>query len=398
MSDEIIATDEATDMMVLNIGPAHPTMHGTLRVKVRLDGEQITQARMEIGYLHRGFEKEAEDHHYQEVIPFTDRLNYISAFSNNIGYAMTVEKLLGIEIPKRAQYIRVILAEFNRFMDHMVCIGPNLVDTGALTMFWYTFEGREHIYDLLESVCGARLTVSYGRIGGLARDVPPDFTKRCRRLLQLLPTYIHKIDKLLTRNPIVLNRFCDVGAVTSEQALNWGWTGPSLRASGVDYDVRKAHPYYDYDQFDWDIPVGTKGDTYDRYLVRMEEMRQSLKIIEQVLDILPDGPVCVDDRRIALPPKQKVFHEMEALINHFKLIIDGPLVPAGELYTSTESPNGELGFYLVSDGTGSPYRLKVRPPCFPLAAAIEKIAVGATIPDFIVIVGSLNIIAGELDR
>ncbi len=398
-SAEVLADDPLSeDLMVINIGPSHPAMHGAFRIKCWLDGETIVKAIPEIGYLHRCFEKMSETHRWQEVFPYTDRLNYMSPFLNNVGYAMAVEKLLEIEIPLRAQRIRVILGELSRVMDHLVCIGTNLVDLGALTNFWYFFRGREEIYSLLEHVSGARMMVAYGRIGGLMRDVHDTFEEEVRGLLESLPNYIDDVDRLITNNRIFIDRTRDVHAITAEEAVDWGWTGPCLRAAGVPYDVRKSHPYYDYDQFDWQVPVGTQGDVYDRYLVRMEEMRQSLRIVEQAMDDLPDGPVNVDDWGVAPPPKDAVYNTIEGMVAHFKLTFEGIQVPPGEVYSYTEAGNGELGFYLVSDGGGQPYRIHCRAPCFAIYQNIGPTLEGLMVSDIVAILGSLNVIAGELDR
>jgi len=386
------------ETQILNLGPSHPATHGTLRTILRLNGETIVTAESEIGYLHRCFEKMSETHGWQQVIPYTDRLNYCSSMINGVGYALAVEKMLGVEAPPRAQAVRVILSELSRIMDHAVCLGANLVDLGALTNFWYFFQIREEIYGLLEACAGGRLTVSYARIGGLAHDVPADFEEQVRRLLEYIPPFIADVDKLITTNRIFRDRTEGIGVLSPEEAVAWGWTGPCLRACGVPYDVRKAHPYMGYEQYDFDVPVASTGDTYARYLVRMEEMRQSLRIIEQAIDNLPGGPVITDDHHVALPPKEKVYTEMESLIWHFKLIFEGIKVPAGEAYGFTEGANGELGYYLVSDGSGKPYRIKVRPPCFAIYQAYPHILEGLMVPDAIAILGSLNIIAGELDR
>ena len=386
------------ETQVLNIGPSHPATHGTLRTIVRLDGEHIDRAECEIGYLHRCFEKMSETHPWQQVIPYTDRLNYCSSMMNGVGYAEAVEAMIGVEVPERARMIRIILSELSRIMDHGVCLGANLVDLGALTNFWYFFQIREEIYGLLEACAGGRLTVSYVRIGGLSHDVPPDFKEQVQRLLDLIPKFVDDVDRLITTNRIFRDRTEGVGTITAEEALRWGWTGPCLRASGVPYDVRKAFPYGGYEQFDFDVPVATTCDTYARYLVRMEEIRQSLRIIEQALENLPDGPIITDNHHVALPPKQKVYTEMESLIWHFKLVFEGIKVPPGDGYFFTEGANGELGYYLVSDGGGKPYRVKVRPPCFAIFQAYPHMLVGHMVPDSIAILGSLNIIAGELDR
>jgi NADH-quinone oxidoreductase subunit C/D len=387
------------ETQTLSVGPSHPATHGIIHLVARLDAEKIIRAETQIGYLHRCFEKMSETHTWNQVIPFTDRLNYVSAMINGVGFVRTVEKMLGVEIPERGVLVRTILSEFSRIMDHCVCIGANLVDIGALTNFWYLYQPREGIYGLLEACCGARLTVSYVRVGGLAIDVPDDFVARCRALLDSIPKFLDDVDRLVTNNRIVRNRLQGTGVVSREQAIAWGMTGPMLRSSGVPYDVRRARPYDLYDRFDWDVPVAQDGDNFARYLVRMEEMRQSLKIIRQALEIFPEkGPVNSTDWHVVLPPKDAVYHDMESLIYHFKLIMEGIRVPAGERYEWIEGSNGELGFYAISTGGGGPYRLKVRPPCFPNMAAFEKIIVGGTISDAIATLGMLNIIAGELDR
>jgi len=390
--------EDQFESQIINIGPSHPATHGTLRIVARLDGEVITRAECEIGYLHRCFEKMSETHGWGEVIPYTDRLNYCSSMINGVGYALGVEQMLGIEAPPRAQVVRVILSEFSRIMDHAVCLGATLVDIGALTNFWYFFQPREEIYTLLESCAGGRLTVSYARIGGLAHEVPADFEEQVRYLLGYIPKFINDVEKLVTTNRIFRGRTEGVGVLSAEEALAWGWTGPCLRACGVPYDLRRARPYLGYENYEFDIPVASTGDSYARYLVRMEEMRQSLRIIEQAIDNLPGGPVITDDHHAALPPKPKVYSEMESLIWHFKLIYEGIKVPAGASYTATEGANGELGYYLVSDGTGKPYRIKVRPPCFAIFQAYSHMLEGHLVADAIAILSSLNIIAGELDR
>lgn len=383
---------------IINIGPSHPATHGTLRIVCRLDGEKIVESDVEIGYLHRCFEKMAETHQWNQVIPYTDRLNYMSSFLNNVGYACAVEKLLGIEVPKRVQYIRVILGELSRIMDHMVCIGTNLVDLGAITNFWYTFEPREEIYDLLEMTAGVRMMVSYVRVGGLASDLPKDFIPRCREVLQRLPKYIDDVHKLNTNNRIFKNRAMGVTPITGKEAIDWGMTGPMLRAAGVAYDIRQNHPYSSYEDFDFEVPVGNKGDLYDRYLVRMEEMKQSLRIIEQAIENLPEGPYQVDDRRVTLPPKKGVYTNIEDLMNHFKLQMHGIQAPPGEVYGYTEAGNGELGFYIVSDGSMRPWRVHCRGTCFPIFSAFPKMIEGGLIADAVAALGSFNIVAGELDR
>ncbi|HEY2829687.1 MAG TPA: NADH dehydrogenase (quinone) subunit D [Thermoanaerobaculia bacterium] len=391
--------DTDFERVTLNLGPSHPATHGTLRIVVTLDGETIIGAESEIGYLHRCFEKMSETHTYQQVIPYTDRLNYCSAIINNVGYCLTVEKLLGIEAPSRAQQVRLMLSEFMRIADHLVAIGTNLVDMGALTNFWYLFQPREEIYGLIESCCGARLLPSYLRIGGLAVDVPSDFLANAQTLVHKMPKYIEDVEKLIMTNRIFRERTEGIAPISTEDAINFGFTGPCLRACGVPYDVRKANPYIGYETYDWDVPVAEGGDTFARFLVRFEEMRQSLRILQQAIDRgLPSGPVIVDNPYVALPPKEKVYNEMESLIYHFKLIMHGIQPPVGEAYFQVEGGNGELGFYVVSDGTKNPYRVRVRPPCFPIFEAYSYMITGQTIPDAIAALGSLNIIAGELDH
>ncbi|HKY63752.1 MAG TPA: NADH dehydrogenase (quinone) subunit D [bacterium] len=382
----------------LNLGPSHPTMHGTLRLFAELDGEIIKRSVAEFGYLHRGFEKHAENSTWTQVIPYTDRLNYVSAMMNNVGYCKAVEELIGIEIPERAKLIRVIVCEMNRIIDHLVATGTNIVDIGALTNFWYYFNVREKFYDIIEKLCGARLTTAYTRIGGLMRDIYPGFEAEMRACLKETEEAIQEVTGLLNRNKIFLNRTVGVGAFGPEDAIQYGFTGPCLRASGVPYDLRKDHPYYDYETYDFEVVVGEHGDSYDRIVVRFEEMRQSARIIEQAMARLKPGPILSDDKRVALPPKAEVYTNIEALMNHFKLIYEGIRPPAGEIYSATEAANGELGFYIVSDGSGTPYRVKCRPPCFPIYQAFPKMVEGRMISDAVAILGNLNIVAGELDR
>jgi NADH-quinone oxidoreductase subunit C/D len=391
--------DTDFERVTLNLGPSHPATHGTLRIVVTLDGETIIGAEQEIGYLHRCFEKMSETHTYQQVIPYTDRLNYCSAIINNVGYCIAVEKLLGIEAPSRAQHVRLMLSEFMRIADHIICIGTNLVDMGALTNFWYLFQPREEILALVESCCGARLLPSYLRVGGLAVDAPHDFLENSQRLVNMLPKFISDVERLIMKNQIFLDRVVGIAPITAEEAIDHGFTGPCLRATGVPFDVRKASPYLGYDTYDWDVPVADGGDTFARFLVRFEEMRQSLRILQQAIDRgLPPGPVMVDNPYVALPPKEKVYNEMESLIYHFKLIMHGIQPPVGEAYFQVEGGNGEVGFYVVSDGSKNPYRVRCRPPCFQIYQAFGKMVTGQTIPDAIAALGSLNIIAGELDH
>lgn len=387
-----------SEHVIVNIGPSHPAMHGAFRIQALMDGETIVDAEAEIGYMHRNFEKMAESRTFWQIIPYTDRLNYCSSFMNGHGWALAVEKLLGVPAPPRAEAIRVILSEFSRIMDHFVCIGANVVDLGAITPFFVIFRAREDIYDLLEACCGARLTVSYVRIGGLAQDVPDDFEARARKCIASVREVTQQAEKLLTRNPIFANRFRDIGVLSADDALSYGWVGPCLRGSGVAYDIRKDHPYSGYEQYDFDVPVGTVGDCYDRYLVRIEEIWQSLRIIEQALAKLPEGPVITDNKRVALPPKTEVYSNIEALMNHFKLVYEGILPPPGEVYGYTEAANGELGYYIVSDGQKFPWRVKVRPPCYNIYQAYPQMIKGRLLADAVAIIGGLNVIAGELDR
>lgn len=390
--------DEPGETMVLNIGPSHPATHGTLRNLVELDGEKILYCIPEIGYLHRGFEKSAETHEYQQVIPYTDRLNYCSAISNNVGYAKAVEALCGIEVPERCQYIRVILAELSRIMDHLVANGANLVDLGALTNFWYLFNLREKIYTVIESVTGARLTNSYTRIGGLWADVTDDFVEATRALLLEIPKDVDRTMKLVARNRIFLDRTVDIGKISIDDAISYGYTGPCLRATGLEYDLRKAQPYYGYDRFDFEIPTGRQGDTYDRLMVRFEEINQSVRIVEQALKTMPAGPFRADHPLVVMPDKLTTYGSIEGLVNHFKVVMHGISPPAGEVYDWTESPNGELGFYVVSDGSMRPYKCKVRPPCYYVYSSFPQLAEEGLIADAIAVLGSLNVVAGELDR
>jgi len=397
-NDPRFSDDHTRDLVPLNIGPSHPATHGTLRVMVALDGEKIHRANVELGFLHRCFEKMAETHPYNQVIPYTDRLNYCSAPMNNVGYCKTVERLLGVEVPPKAQAIRVILCELSRIIDHIVCIGANAVDLGALTGFFHLFTYREKVYTLFEKLCGARLTVAMTRVGGMANNPPEGWYNDVLQFCKEMRVGVEELDKLLTENKIWIQRTRNVGSISAEEAIAWGYTGPCLRAAGVGLDLRKADPYYGYDQLDFEVPVGTTGDVYDRYLVRVEEMRQSLRIIEQVAKNVPSGDYTIRDRGIVLPEKKDVYGNIEGLMNHFMLVIKGLRPPAGEIYDATEAANGELGFYLVSDNSARPYRLKVRPPCFAIYQSFPDQITGGLVSDVISILGSMNLIAGELDR
>jgi len=401
MSSHIEHDPSHEGLMIVNLGPSHPATHGTLRIILRLEGESIAKAEPEIGYLHRGMEKLGENLSYAQFIPITDRLNYCSPVMNNVGYVLAAEKLLGIQDPPRSRVIRVLFSELGRIADHLVCIGINAVDIGAFSAYLYLFHERETIYDLLEMASGQRLHTSFTRIGGLFRDIPDGFIPLCEKLLESCPKTIDEMERLLTHNPIWADRTKGVGAFTVEQAISWGYTGPCLRACGLPHDLRKAQPYLDYETYDFDIPVGTTGDVYDRYLVRTEEMRQSLLIVKQCIKRLKEigpGPVTIDDYKVALPPKDKVYTSMEGLIHHFKLIMHGMDVPVGEIYSATEAANGELGFYIVSDGGKSPYRIHVRPPCYPIYSSMDEKIRGRLLADLLAELGAMNIIAGELDR
>lgn len=387
-----------SELVPLNIGPAHPATHGVLRSLVKLEGETIVKSVQEIGYLHRAFEKHSEISTWTQVIPYTDRLNYCSAMLNNVGYCRAVEKLLALEVPDRARWIRMIISEISRIIDHLVCLAAIFVDLGALTNFWYLFSLRERAYEALEGLCGARLTSSYVRIGGLADDLDPQFIDRVRRFLAELPGAVNDVLGLVKKNRIFQDRVAGVGVISAEDALSHGFTGPCLRATGVAYDIRKAEPYDFYGEVDFQVPTRTEGDTMARIMVRFEEIIQSMRIIEQCLDRLPAGPVFTADKRVNMPDKAAVYNNIEALMNHFVLVYDGIKVPAGEAYGRVEGANGELGFYVVSDGSGRPYRVRVRPPCFYIYSGFGRIIEGCMIPDAIAVLGSLNVIAGELDR
>ncbi len=392
------ADAEIGERLLVNIGPSHPVSHGTLRVLVELEGETIKHAIPEIGYLHRGFEKCAEKGTWNNVVPYASRMNYVSALSNDVAYVKAVEKLCGIEVPDRCKFIRVIVNEVARIMDHCVCNGANIVDLGALTNFWYLFTAREKLYTIVEKLTGIRLTTAYTRVGGLAHDLYEGFEDELRAALREIVPYVQDVLKLIKRNRIFLERTVGVGPLSAADAIDYGWTGPALRASGVPLDARKRDGYYFYDQFDFDVPVGENGDAHDRIMVRFEEIFQSIRIIEQALDKLPGGPVNTPNNRFVLPPKRELHRDIEPLMNHFMLVMFGTPVPAGETYDSFEVPNGELGFYLVSDGGGKPYRVRVRPPCFYVYQAYPQLIEGSMVADMAAALGGLNVVAGELDR
>ena len=398
------AGDELQDLhgerMVLNMGPSHPSTHGVLRIILELDGEIITRAVPDVGYLHRGDEKIAENMTYTQFIPYTDRLDYLAPLANNVAYALAVEKLMGIDkqLPPRCQFIRVICCELARLSAHLLGIGAFALDVGALTIFMHTFTEREKIYNLCESLTGARFTTTYTRIGGLARDLPPGWVEHCRKFLDEVVGNFDETEELLTRNRIFVDRTQGVGVLNREDAIDYGITGPNLRGSGVDFDLRKAHPYLVYDQLEFDVPVGSKGDCYDRYLVRMEEMRQSVRILRQCLDKLPGGAINIEDGKTVLPPKQKVLTRMEELIHHFILVTQGVNAPPGEIYFSAENPKGELGFYIFSKGGGTPYRLKIRASSFVNLSVLPHLLPGHMVSDIVAILGSIDFVMGECDR
>ena len=386
------------DQVIVNIGPSHPATHGTIQVVAALDGEKVKRVDVHCGYLHRGFEKECEAHTWHNLIPYVDRLNYCSGLINDFAYCEAVETLMGIEITPRCRYLRTLLSEYSRIADHLTCIAASLMELGAMTAFLYLVMIRDYIYEHLADLTGARVTYTYGRIGGLARDLPDGWLARLGEILDQYEVFVGRIHGLMDRNRIFIDRTRNVGVLTTADALDFGFTGPMLRSTGVPRDLRKDTPYLAYAELDFEVPVGIIGDNYDRYYVRMREMDESVHMIRQLMDMLPEGPINVDDRRCTLPPKALVYTEIESLINHFKLIIDGPSVPAGEVYTAHEAPNGELGFYLVSDGSGNPYKLHVRSPSFVHMGGLHRLLEGYQLADMIPTFGSVNMIGGECDR
>jgi NADH-quinone oxidoreductase subunit D len=385
--------------MHLNMGPSHPAMHGTVRIVLELSGETIVKADVQIGYLHRGFEKMCERGTWAQVFPYVDRLNYVSPMLNNVGYALAVEKLCGLVVPERCQWYRMVLGELARISDHLTCDGAMAMELGAFTPFLWFVKAREMVWDILEEETGARLTHSFGRVGGMAKPPTKDFKALCRATLPKILHLVGEGEKMLLKNRIFIDRLEGVGAISGAEAVALGWSGPCLRATGVAYDIRKAHPYLKYDEVEFDVPVGTRGDTLDRFLVRLAELRQSMRIIEQALERMPDeGPINCDDPRVVLPEKSAVYTTIEATIQHFKLIMEGAKVPKGEVYSYTEGGNGELGYYLVSDGTGTPYRVRIRPPCFQITGGLSKLLEGRMLSDIVPTFGSLNMIGGECDH
>lgn len=398
MSDQTNrVTDVEKDYSILNLGPTHPATHGIFQNVLTMDGEIIVNAESTVGYIHRAFEKLAERRPYNQITPITDRLNYCSSPINNMGWHMTVEKLINCEVPKRAQYMRVIIMELSRIADHIVCDTVIAVDSGALTGFLYMFQHRETIYEIFEEICGARLTTNIGRIGGMNAEFTETAWKKINKFLEEFPKALEEFDKLVTRNRIFVDRTINCGPITAEKALAYGFTGPNLRAAGVDYDVRVMNPYSSYEDFKFEIPVGLRGDTYDRYMVRMAEMWESLSIIKQAIANMPDGPVHADLPEFFLPAKEEVYSNMEALIYHFKIVMGETDIPIGEVYHAVEGGNGELGFYLVSDGGRTPYRLHFRRPCFIYYQAYTDMIKNGMLSDAILTMSSMNVIAGELD-
>ena len=393
-------TELPPDLMTVNMGPSHPAMHGTVRIVLTVDGERIVKSDVHPGYLHRCFEKESEYATYTQVFPYTDRLNYVSPMINNVGWAMAVEKLMGLtdKLPKRVEYVRVIVSEMSRMTDHLTCVGASAMELGAFTAFLYFLKAREWMYELLEKVSGARLTHSYVRVGGVAKDLPDGFDADLTRTLDTIEGVMVEVDDLLTTNKIFFDRMVGVGAMTKEQAIATGCVGPIARACGVDYDVRRDYPYSIYPEVDFDVPLGTQGDCYDRYLVRIEELKQCIRILRQCLKQIPDGPVMVDDPRVALPPKKDTYNTIESMIRHFKHIMDGIRVPPGEGYTFVEGGNGEVGFFIVADGTGRPYKAYCRSPSFVHLSTAGGLIHNHLIADVVPIFGMINMIGGECDK
>jgi NADH-quinone oxidoreductase subunit D len=399
LSNDAAALELHSDPMRLNMGPSHPAMHGTIRMVVDLDGENLINLDVQPGYLHRGFEKSCERGTWAQVFPYVDRLNYVSPMLNNVGWSLAVEKLLQIEVPERCQYYRVILGELSRIADHFTCNGASAMELGAFTPFLWLLKVRDWVWDILERETGARMTHSFGRIGGMAAPPTINFKDDVLRLIPEVHKVVKETEIMLLRNRIFLDRMQGVGVLTKEEALSYGVTGPVARSTGIPYDVRKDHPYLVYDRFDFDVPVGEDGDNWDRFMVRLEEIRQSVRIIEQAIEQMPDeGPVNVDDPRIVYPAKSDVYTTIEATIAHFKLVMEGLRTPKGEVYSFTEGGNGELGFHIVSDGSGTPYRVRVRPPCWYNLAAAREMLLGGMIADIIPTFGSVNMIGGECDR
>jgi NADH-quinone oxidoreductase subunit D len=387
-----------TETMTLNMGPQHPSTHGVLRLVLELDGEVITKITPHIGYLHRGVEKLSEHRTYHQILPLTDRLDYLAPMSNNLGYILAVEKLMAVEVPERAETIRIIMAELTRLQSHLVWIACHALDIGAMTVFIYAFRERETIMEIYELISGARMTSNFFRVGGLSQDVPEEFVKKVSDFIDVMPGYLDQYEGLLTTNPIWLKRTIGNGVISAEDAIDFGITGPALRGSGVDLDLRRDNPYGGYEKYQFKVPVGENCDTFDRYKVRLVEMREACKIVRQGLDRLKPGPVLADCPQVCYPPKESVYNSIEGLIHHFKIASEGFPAPEGEVYQGVEAPKGELGFYIVSDGGNKPERLRIRPPSFVNLQAIEKMSKGTMIADLVAVIGTLDIVLGEIDR
>ncbi len=389
---------EQEGTVVISMGPSHPATHGTVRIITELKGEQIVDLDVELGYLHRGFEKMCECSSYNGVMPYTDRLNYVSPIINNVGWCLTIEKLLGVEVPKRCQYIRVLMSEISRICDHLTCMAASAMELGAFTVMLYLMQARELLYELIEAVTGARLTVSYGRVGGVKEDLPVGYGDKLTSAFARVQQLLADSNRLLLSNRIFIDRMRDIAVVSAEEAIDYGLSGPLLRASGVSYDVRKQFPYSGYQDFEFEVPVGSRGDNYDRFTVRGKEIGQSIRICQQVLENLPEGPIAVSDPRIVLERKDRVYGSIEGMINHFEFVINGVQPPVGDTYMMVEGGNGELGFYVVSDGSGKPYRVHVRAPSFIHMGIFRKMLVGHTLSDIVATFGMMNMIGGECDR
>ena len=394
----IFETTLRDDSVIVNIGPSHPATHGTVQIIAELDGERVLRSDVHCGYLHRGFEKECEDHTWHNLIPYVDRLNYVSALINDFAYCDGVEQLMEVQITPRCRYLRTLLSEYSRLVDHLTCLAAGLMELGAMTAFLYLVMVRDFMYEHLAALTGARVTYSYGRIGGLARDLPEGWLTRMEEILVQYEEFVARVHALMDRNRIFIDRMRNVGVISTADALSYGYTGVILRSTGVARDLRKDTPYLAYAELDFEVPVGIKGDNYDRYYVRMREMDESVHMMRQLAQMLPEGPINVDDRRCTFPDKALVYREIESLINHFKLVIDGPVVPAGEAYSAHESPNGELGFYLVSSGGGVPYKVHCRAPSFVHMGGAHLMLNGGQLADIVPTFGSINMIGGECDR
>ena len=396
--NEVNANTSKDQTMVLNMGPQHPSTHGVLRLLLEIDGETVIKCAPDIGYLHTGIEKTCEAKFYQQVVPLTDRIDYLCPMTNNLAYCLAVEKLIGMEIPERAEYLRVMLNELTRIQSHLVWLGTHALDLGALTMFLYCFREREELLRIFENVSGQRMMTSYFRIGGLALEPPIDFYAQVQAFLKMMPGKIDEYENLLSGNPIWIGRTKGVGHLTADEAIMLGVTGPPLRASGVDWDLRRDMPYSSYDKFRFQVPVSNDGDVWARYIVRLQEMRESVKICQQALDGMPEGPIKADAPKIVLPEREKMKTQMESLIHHFKIVTEGFAVPAGQVYQAVESPRGEMGYYVVSDGTAKPYRVHMRNPSFATLQALETMCKGKLLADVVAVIGSIDIVLGEIDR